>query len=138
MKQQTIALIIEDEDAIIQVVSKKLKSLGHNIKIAKNQDSANFLLKRQTFDYILLDLKIPVTENDMDPDSNTGFNLLQQIREKHTQEELPVIIMTAGITSAVVVMKKGANDFVEKPFKVNELEDKIRGILHAEQSNEGE
>ncbi|MBF0395741.1 MAG: response regulator [Desulfobacterales bacterium] len=135
MKGKTIALVIEDEDSIIQVVSKKLRSLGHKYKIAKNQEEANNIIVEQqySFDYILLDLKLPVDREDIDPDSSVGFNLLQQIRGKYSQEKLPIIIMTAyerNISSAVEAMKNGANDFVEKPFESNELEKKIIGVLN--------
>jgi len=137
MKRKIHALIIEDEDAVIKPLSKKLKSLGHEYTIAKNQEAAISILETHSFDYILLDLKLPVDSEDIDPDSIVGFNLLQQIREKHSKEHLPIIVMTAyerTVPSAVEAMKKGANDFVEKPFQSNELEEKIQGILQVKKS----
>ena len=137
MKQKITGLVVEDEDAIIQVISKKIKSLGHDYKIAKNQEEANSIVEKQTFDYVLLDLKLPVDKDDINPDSSTGFNLLQQIRTNHDKEHLPIIVMTAyekSISCAVdVITKKGANDFVEKPFKSGELEKKIQEVLHIKQ-----
>jgi DNA-binding response OmpR family regulator len=138
MKQKITALIVEDDDSVIEVVSKKLKSMGHNYMVVKNQEEANSLIEEQAFDYLLLDLKLPVDKKDINPDSSTGFNLLGQIRAKYSKTYLPIIVMTAyekNIDSAVDVMKKGANDFVEKPFKSGELEKKIQTILCASSSN---
>jgi len=137
MKQKMHALIIEDEDEVIQSLSKKLKSLRHTYTIAKNQEEANLRIENHSFDYVLLDLKLPVDSEDINPDSTVGSNLLHQIREKYSEERLPIIVMTAyeKTTSSVVeVMKKGANDFIEKPFQSGKLEEKIQEILHVRQS----
>lgn len=133
MNRKIHALIVEDDDAVIKPLSKKLKSMGHEFTIKKNQEDALSCIGNQTFDYVLLDLKLPVDSDDIDPDSNVGFNLLKQIREKYGKEHCPIIVMTAHektVSSAVEAMKKGANDFVEKPFKQGELERKISEILH--------
>lgn len=138
MKQKIQSFIIEDEDRVIQPLSKKLKSLGHQYIIARNQEEANTLIEIHSFDYILLDLKLPVDSEDIDPDSSVGFNLLEQIRIKYSKAEIPIIVMTAyekNINSAVEAMKKGANDFIEKPFKSGELEKKIQTILQVKQSD---
>lgn len=133
MNRKIHAFIVEDDEGIIKPLIKKLRSLGHEFTIAKNQEEARSYLKDQVFDYVLLDLKLPVDGEDMDPDSNVGFNILQQLREKHDKEHCPVIVMTAygSVEKAVEAMKKGANDFAQKPFKSGELEKKIIEILNA-------
>lgn len=136
MNRKIHALIVEDDEAIIRPLSKKLKSLGHEFTVAKNQEEARSCLDGRVFDYILLDLKLPVDSEDMDADSNVGFNVLRQIREKHDKEHHPVIVMTAygSVEKAVEAMKKGANDFVQKPFPSGEPERQISEILQAKNS----
>ncbi|MFA5790638.1 MAG: response regulator [Caldisericia bacterium] len=129
MEQRAFALIVEDEESIIRVITKKLSILEHNYIVAQNQEEANSFLEKQKFDYVLLDLKLPVDKNDIAPDLDTGFNLLQQIRAKYTKENLPIIVMTASVVSIVDIIKKGANDFIEKPFSSNGLEMRIERAL---------
>jgi two-component system response regulator PilR (NtrC family) len=100
-------LIVDDEQSICDVLSISLKKEGYLVAAETNPRKALERLKREPFDLILQDLKMP----EMD-----GIDLLREI--KKLREETVVIIMTAYTTwdRAVEAMRLGAYDYIKKPF----------------------
>ena len=128
------ALIIEDDHALADVLRMKLTRDEHSITIAKHQREAYHLLDQQRFDFVLLDLRLPTNKNDMDPNTEVGFAILDHIRARFSQDELPVIVMTAyeeTSQTAVRALKAFANDYIQKPFQDSPvpLDDKLAGII---------
>ncbi len=129
----THALVIDDHDQILEIVREKLQSLDHTCDTASSQEEAEELLRRSTYDYILLDLAIPLRFRGK-PDSQFGRNLLAKIRGPLGLQSTIVIVMTANELGSyhvgVELMKEGATDFVGKPFgNSNPLERKILEAL---------
>ena len=100
-------LIVDDEQSICDVLSISLKKEGYVVAAETSPRKALERLKREPFDLVLQDLKMP----DMD-----GIDLLREI--KKLREETVVIIMTAYTTwdRAVEAMRLGAYDYIKKPF----------------------
>jgi len=100
-------LIVDDEQSICDVLSISLKKEGYAVAAETNPRKALERLKREPFDLVLQDLKMP----EMD-----GIDLLREI--KKLREETVVIIMTAYTTwdRAVEAMRLGAYDYIKKPF----------------------
>jgi len=129
------ALIIEDDPAIIAALVDRLDSLGHDHDCAVAQTETRDRLNRCTYDYVILDLELPVRFGR--PASiSTGKNILIEIRAHQKHARVPVLVVTAhghdGPDLAVDVMKLGATDFVKKPF-VN-LESAITAALGQKQA----
>ena len=126
------ALVIDDSAAIIREVEDILESLDHTCDSAGDQDSARKLLAADKYAYVLLDLEIPVKPGKLSRIQN-GVNLLVQIRTTPGMENVPVIVMTGhGHDSpdiAVDVLKKGAVDYVKKPFDKDKLDRAIQEAL---------
>lgn len=115
------ALVIDDDPAIIESVSDILDSLGHDHDRADSVETARKCLDQGVYDYVLLDLEIPVRTGKF-PRVQDGENLLEEIVQRRGSLSAPVIIVmtahgTDGPDLAVDVMKKGAVDYVTKPFK---------------------
>lgn len=112
-------LIIED-DPEISLLLKMSFEKEYDIDIAHDSQEAMFDLIRHIEDVILLDLGLP----DMD-----GQELLKKIREFNTS--IPIIVVSArsGETDKVTALNNGADDYVTKPFSINELSARIRVIL---------
>lgn len=107
MADETL-LIVDDEKDMLQLLKRSLEpEMGCHVKTAASGEEALKIIDAETLDLVLLDMKMP----GMD-----GFELLQRIRRKHSW--LTVIMMTAHgcIELAVEAIKKGAYDFVTKPF----------------------
>jgi DNA-binding response OmpR family regulator len=127
------ALVVEDDFTLGEVLRKKLEREGHEVVVATNQRDAYHLLDDREFDFVLLDLRLPTHEGDMDPHSQVGFDILDHIRDRLTQDELPVIVMTAyeeSSQTAVRALSALANDYITKPFEDSpvSLDEKLASI----------
>jgi DNA-binding NtrC family response regulator len=101
-------LVIDDKDAMRKMMSQTLAEEGYVVDTAANGPEGIEKAKARQFDLVITDLKMP----DMD-----GLEVLSQLKEINT--ETAVIVMTAygTIEAAVSAMKKGAFDFLAKPFE---------------------
>ncbi len=113
-------LIVDDDRRGRRVLQIMVEDLGFASLVAENGDEALARLSEQRVDLVLTDLKMP---------GMSGIELLAAIRE--TDRELPVIILTAygTVQTAVDAMKKGAFDYVVRPFDADALETTIRRAL---------
>ncbi len=105
-------LIVDDEQSYRQLLSLVFEGDGHTIRTAMNGREALAALQEEPADVVISDVKMP----DMD-----GIQMLGAVRE--TQPDLGVILMTAfaSVETAREAFKLGADDFIQKPFDVEEL-----------------
>ena len=105
-------LIVDDEQSYRQLLSLVFEGDGHNIRTAMNGREALEHVKSEPTDLVITDVRMP----DMD-----GIALLRAAREH--QPELGVVLMTAfaSVETAREAFKLGADDFIQKPFDVDEL-----------------
>lgn len=105
-------LIIEDDAAFSQMLQKFLTKHNYNVSVSFTAPDAKSKLKETVFDLVLTDLRLP----DYD-----GIQLISDI--KFSNQNIPVIIMTgyAEVSSAVAAMKKGAFDYIAKPFTPEDI-----------------
>jgi len=127
------ALVVEDDHAVADVLRMRLQRDGHEVVVAASQRDAYHVLDEQRFDFVLLDLRLPTHDGDMDPNSEVGFDTLDHIRERFTPLQLPVIVMTAYAETsqtAVRALRAGASDYIDKPFEDSpvSLDEKLAAI----------
>jgi two-component system response regulator PilR (NtrC family) len=105
-------LIVDDEQSYRQLLSLVFEGDGHIIRTASNGREAVGMLKSEPADLIISDVRMP----DMD-----GIEMLSIVRESYP--DLGVILMTAfaSVETAREAFKLGADDFIQKPFDVEEL-----------------
>lgn len=113
-------LIIDDEEGILELLRGELLSQGHQVSSASNGLEALEKIKEKKFDLIISDIKMPKMD---------GIRLLGEI--KKTDPNVEVILTTAfgTIETAVHAMKKGAYDFIQKPFNLNEVRNLVEKAL---------
>ncbi|MCO6454797.1 MAG: response regulator transcription factor [Pirellulaceae bacterium] len=116
------ALVVDDDPEILDAIGDILVSLEHGCDRVDSVEAARTLLDKNQYDYVLLDLEIPVRAGRNFPRIQNGLNLLQQIVKQRGAGRRPgVIVITAhgndGPELGVEVMKSGADDHVSKPFK---------------------
>jgi len=111
-------LIVEDESRIASFLEKGLKAQGYSTFVVDNGRMAASVARDGNFDLMILDLGLP----DID-----GLEALQEIRRQG--ERLPVIILTARPDATVTGFETGADDYVTKPFRLDELVARIRARL---------
>lgn len=127
------ALVVDDDPKICESVGEILTSLGHDHQMAHGQEAARTMLAQGEYSYILLDLEIPVRNGTGFARLVNGENLLAEIRNAPKTRHVPVIVMTGygsdGPSLAVRLMKKGAVDFVNKPFDGDVLDRAILEVI---------
>ena len=109
-----MTILVADDDAdIILALSDQLRKQGHVVESASDGRAASEAVLRRPPDLVFLDIEMPEL---------SGIDVLSEIRSRHAT--LPVIIMTAHgtIGLAVDAMKRGATDFITKPFDYAQLE----------------
>jgi len=120
-------LIAEDEARIASFVEKGLRARGMTTAVAANGDDALSLALSGAFDLLILDLGLP---------GRDGFDVLRSLREHDTR--MPVIVLTArdSVRDTVAALEEGADDYVTKPFRFEELVARIRAQLRRERAPE--
>lgn len=113
MKQCQKILIVDDEDALREIIAQRLKRKGYEILEAGTVKQALSHIQDHLLDAVLLDIKLP---------DGDGLNLLPKI--KQLQPDLQVVMLTGNgtIESAIEAMKQGAFDYLTKPCNLSELE----------------
>ena len=113
----TRILIAEDEERISSFIDKGLRAAGYSTDVVANGTEALELALSGSCDLVLLDVGLP----GMD-----GFEVLRRLRERNTA--LPVIMLTARTSTpdTVAGLDGGANDYMPKPFKFDELLARVR------------
>lgn len=122
----TNVLIVEDESAIRILISTALETNGYNFEMATNGSMALSLLVKHQFDIILLDLGLP----DLD-----GIDIIKKLR---TFSFTPIIVISARSNDddKIRALDMGADDYLTKPFSVEELLARIRSTLRRIQYKE--
>ena len=121
-------LIVDNEPNFLRLLSSTLIEEGYEVDVAEDGEEALHIIDSQVFDLIFSDLAMPGID---------GLELMQRIRERYPV--LPFIIITGAgtIEHAVEAMKRGAYDFITKPFDLKQIRVIIKraleyGALHRE------
>ena len=111
--------LLEDDDAIGTGLKYSLEKEKYEVCHVKTKKDALDILGKESFDLCILDINLP--------DGN-GYDVCRSVKEK---EDVPVIFLTASDAEVNVVMglEMGADDYICKPFRINELMARIRTVL---------
>ena len=112
-------LIVEDEEKIARFVELELEYEGHDVEKAFDGREGLGFIKTQPFDLILLDIMLP------------GINGIEVLRRTRQFSNVPVILLTArdATIDKVAGLDGGADDYITKPFAIEELLARIRVVL---------
>lgn len=122
-------LIVDDEPAILRFLRASLESQGYVVSVAGDARTSLDMVRRDTTDLLVLDLGLP----DMD-----GLDVIRQIRDGGAS--LPIIVLSSrdNESAKVKALDLGADDYVTKPFGVDELLARIRMAQRHRLQQEGE
>jgi two-component system sensor histidine kinase/response regulator len=112
MEDKSKILIIDDEEVVLDSCTQILKSGDYHIETAQNGETGIKVVQELKPDLVYVDLKMPGV---------SGFEVLEKINEIDPTIVSIVITGYATVSSAVEAMKKGADDFLPKPFTPDEL-----------------
>ena len=113
-------LLVEDEESLAIGLEYNLTEEGYTVKIAKDGKEAIDLFASEEFDLIVLDIMLP---------HYNGFEVAENVRGKSPQ--IPILMLTArtGTDDKIKGLEVGADDYLTKPFHLNELLLRIKGML---------
>ena len=113
-------LITEDDAALAEALQFSLSQAGHAVDWVANGAAADEALKSDVFGLLILDLGLPKLD---------GFEVLKRLRRRNVG--LPVLILSGRETPEEKVMglDLGADDYLAKPFSLNELQARVRALL---------
>ena len=112
MPQLASVLVIDDEEIMHEVIARLLRRQGYKVRTVSSGEEGLEVAKDQPFDLVLLDLMLP---------GMGGLDVLSEFTEKFPQIVVIMITAYASIENAVSATRKGAFDFITKPFKNDEL-----------------
>ncbi|MGB3281610.1 MAG: response regulator transcription factor [Methylovirgula sp.] len=126
---QLRVLVVDDEPAILRFLRPSLATQGYVVSEAKDGRSALDAIRRKSADVVVLDLGLP----DMD-----GLDIIRQLRG--AGETLPIIVLSSRETedAKVKALDLGADDYVTKPFGIDELLARIRAAQRHRLQQQGE
>ncbi|MCZ6602904.1 MAG: sigma-54 dependent transcriptional regulator [Planctomycetota bacterium] len=113
-------LIVDDEEAMRDIGSRMVASLGHRAETARDGEEALRRVREEGFDLVLADLRMPRKD---------GMDLLREIKEFDPRIEVIMVSGFGTIESAVEAIKLGASDYVTKPLQAAELKKKLERTL---------
>lgn len=115
-------LIVEDDEALITLITYNLEAAGYQAVIARSSDDAMLMLREAAPDLVVLDWMLP---------GGSGIEICRQIRAGAGTRGMPVIMLTARGEEADRLrgLSTGADDYMVKPFSVAELMARIKGLL---------
>lgn len=124
-------LVVDDEEAIREMLNVALGAAGFSVLLAADAQMAHALIVDERPDLVLLDWMMPGT---------SGLELLRRLRRDELTRDLPVIMLTARAEepSKISGLDAGADDYIAKPFSRRELVSRVRAVLRRSGSSTSE
>jgi len=121
-------LIVDDEKNVAELINYNLEIAGYETKIVYDGKTALNTIKAEAFDLAVLDIMLPEID---------GLSILRYIKSNDKIKNMPVIMLTAKSTGSDVVLglEIGADDYIVKPFNINELMARIKVQLRKSSSH---
>ncbi len=115
-------LVADDEESMRWVLSKALRKKGYTVDLASDGSQAFRQVREQSYDLAIVDIKMP---------GMSGLELLDKVRE--VRPDMLVVVMTAeaSMTNAIEAMKRGAYDYITKPFDLEVIDAIIEKVSRA-------
>lgn len=112
-------LIIEDEKDLCDTIAKSLHDAGYEVDTCYDGTTASDLITCENYDLIILDLNLPGTD---------GMTLLHMLRTEDDETKVLILSARSQIADKVEGLDAGANDYLEKPFHLQELHARVRSL----------
>lgn len=119
---QPHVLVVEDEDALAELLQYNLKKEGFRVSVAADGEEAMMLVEERQPDVVILDWMLPKI---------SGIEVCRRLRGRQETRNLPIILLTARGEEADRIrgLDTGADDYIVKPFLMKELFARVRAIL---------
>jgi two-component system copper resistance phosphate regulon response regulator CusR len=113
-------LVVDDETRILNFVGRALRAEGFSADVAADGDTAIELASASSYDLVVLDLVMP---------GRSGFDVLEEILARRPQQRVLVLSALGDVDSKVASLNLGADDYLTKPFSLDELLARVRARM---------
>jgi len=115
-------LVIDDDEAIVELVKINLELMGHDVVTAPDGIKGFALARQEIPDLIIIDVMMPEVD---------GFTVAQRIRQTEDIKEVPILMLTAlgMLQDKVQGFNSGVDDYLVKPFELEELKLRVKALL---------
>ena len=122
-------LIADDEESLVEFIGRALKKQGYRVITAYDGDNALFLIGEELPDLVILDLMMPLMD---------GWEVCRRAKSDSATRDIPILMLTARSSpdDAVQGLDLGADDYMRKPFSLNELLARVRVLLRRKRDEE--
>ena len=110
---------MEDEKQMCDTIARSLYAAGYEVDTCYDGDEALDYILAENYDLIVLDLNLPGTD---------GMDILKELRKENEETKVLILSARSQIVDKVEGLDAGANDYMEKPFHLQELEARIRSL----------
>ncbi len=114
-------LVVDDDEVLRNELSEWLNGEGHKVKSADSGESAIKMVKGENFNLILTDMKMP---------GKSGLDVLKAAKKYRPDTHMVMITAYGTIDTAVEAMKIGADDYITKPFEIEQLRSVLQNITN--------
>lgn len=119
-------LLIEDERGIAEAVADKLRQIGYAVDVKSDGLDGLFVAQQGIYDLIILDVMLP---------SLDGFEILKKLRESNIPSKIIMLTALSSLEDKLAGFQYGANDYLPKPFHIDELLARIKAQLGSDGGN---
>lgn len=105
-------LLVEDEQSLSEIISNSLKKESYQVDTSFDGEEAYLLAKSNIYDLIILDVMLP---------SMDGFEILKRLRKENINTKIIMLTARSSLDDKLAGLNNGANDYLTKPFHIEEL-----------------
>ena len=116
-------LIVEDEKSLAELISDRLKKEKYLVDISLDGEEGLYNALTDTYDLILLDIMLPKVD---------GLEILKEVKENNIKSKVIMLTAKSELEDKLLGFSKGANDYVAKPFHIDELVARVNAQLRIE------
>lgn len=113
-------LIVEDEKKLNEMVARTLRKAGYETDCCYDGNIADIYLNSESYDLVVLDLNLPGID---------GMELLRTLRARDRDTKVLILSARSEVSDKVAGLDAGANDYLAKPFHLDELEARVRSLV---------
>jgi len=121
MTQNARILVLDDDPDIGTMIKMMLEYKGYRVSVSDRADMAQQVLSKGDVDLIIMDMLLSGVN---------GTDLCVDLKKNPATSRIPVIMISAHPNAKEICLEAGADEFISKPFDMNDILSKIDGLLH--------
>ena len=120
MKEKALILVLDDDPDICIMIKMVLDYYGYEAMDAENEENAKKIISSNHVDLVIMDMLLSGTD---------GTDICRQLKRDKVTSSIPILMFSAHPTARETCLAAGADDFISKPFEMNDMMEKINFFL---------